>query len=83
MKGPTPVLSYKVEVVCQRQGDTMSFSVTDCAAGHPVYVTEPFFAFLFAFFSGKDDARVVEIADGLLFAKIPLTESHVRLFWPA
>ena len=83
MKGPTPVLSYKVEVVCHDQDGTKSFSVTDAETSHVVDVTEPFRAYLCALFSGNDDPRVVRLEGGVSFAKIPLTESHVRRFWPA
>lgn len=83
MKGPTPVLSYRVDVLCQYQDDTMAFSVTDLLAGHAVDVIEPFRAFLCAFFSGKGDPRVIPLAGNGAWAKIPLHESHVRLFWRA
>jgi hypothetical protein len=83
MTGPTPVVSYRVEVVCEYQGDTMLFAVTDAAEGHPVDVTEPFRAYLRAFFSGKNYPGVVDLGDGRAFARIGLTAHHGRLFWPA
>ena len=82
MRGPTPVLNYKVEVLCTHDGEAMSFAVTDSEAGHVVDVTDPFRAFLQAFFTGKGDPRVIQLAGNASWAKIPIHASQVRRFWP-